>query len=653
MLGDTAVVVHPDDNRYRSFIGKTVKLPLLNREIPIISDNFVDQKFGTGAVKLTPAHDQNDFDVGQKHHLPLISVITTEGAIADSMPESYRGLSVVDARDKVAKDLAEQGFIVNIETIKHNIGHCYKCGTIIEPLLREQWFIDMKPLAKGAVDVLEANQIKFYPEAKKTQLIGYLKQLRDWNISRQIAWGIPIPAFQNINKPDDWIYSEEVQHELIVYNGQTYRRDPDVLDTWVSSASWPYATLNYPNSQDFKDFYPLSLMETGSELLYPWVSRMIMLGLYVTGSIPFEAVYIHGYVMAGDGAKMSKSLDNVVNFREVINQFGSDALRIGLIAGRTAGVNRGFDRRKIEDARNFCNKLWNIARYIEDKVGDKYKRPKHLTMSSLADYWILTKLQQTIRATEENMDNYRYGEAYECIYHFIWDDFADWYIEASKLQPNLDILGACLEIIIKITHPFAPFVTETIWQTLSWEPQGMIIDSRWPDMITAHPELSHEFEEIQAIINEVRYFKNSLKLKKTRLHYIAPQFVRDNAKLIERLTNVETVTEVQVGPGLRLINTSYQCWLDVDVKMLKQYIRELGRKQKVQKELVLRLETRLINSAYIAKAPPEVIEQTKKQLLEAQVILETIEQEYKRYVPPETVKPTQPTGEHPMPSPQQ
>lgn len=650
MLGDSGVAVHPDDVRYRAFIGKTVRLPLVGREIPIISDTFVDQKFGTGAVKLTPAHDQNDFDVGQTHHLPLIPVVTTEGLIADSMPERYRGLSVVDARNKVAKDLAEQGFLEKTETFKHSVGHCYKCNTVIEPLLREQWFVDMKPLASRAVEFLEANQIKFYPAAKKTQLISYLKQLRDWNISRQIAWGIPIPAFQNINEPDDWIYNENVREELIEVNGQNYRRDPDVLDTWFSSGSWPYATLNFPNGQDFKDFYPLTLMETGGDLMYPWVSRMVMLGIYVTDKVPFEAVYTHGLVMTNDGAKMSKSHGNVTDCQEIINQYGSDALRIGLMAGRSAGVNRGYDQRKIEDARNFCNKLWNIARYIEDKIDDKFQRPKNIAPLTLADAWILTRLQQVLKSTEENMNHYRLSEAFDSIYHFVWDDFADWYVEASKLKPNPDILAICLESILKIAHPFAPFATETIWQTLKWEPQPLLITSRWPEAITAYPEQSDEFEAIRTIVSEVRNLKNSLKIKKTKLHYIVPQFVRDNGKLIEQLTNVETVTEVQVGPGLRLIHTPYKCWLDVDRKLLNQYIRDLGRKEKLQKDLVLRLEARLTNAAYLAKAPPVIVEQTKQELLEAQELLGTIDQEYKRYVPPETIKPTEIASDH-HPSP--
>ncbi len=652
MLGDTAVAVNPDDDRYRGFVGKTVKLPLVGREIPIISDSFVDPKFGTGAVKLTPAHDQNDFDVAQKHHLPLISVVTAEGVIADSMPERYRGTKVIEARQQIVKDLEGQGFIVKIDSFKHSVGHCYKCDTVIEPLLREQWFIDMKPLAKWAAEVLEANQIKFYPEAKKTQLINYLKNLRDWNISRQIAWGIPIPAFQNINEPDDWIYNEAVHEELISVNGKTYRRDPDVFDTWFSSSSWPYATMDFPEGQDFKDFYPLSLMETGGEILYPWVSRMIMLGLYVTNKIPFSSVYTHGYVLDRDGAKISKSLNNAVDFVSVIEQSGSDALRIGLITGRSAGINRGYDSRKIEEARNFCNKLWNIARYIEDKVGDNYERPKAFNPYSLADSWIITKLSQMLKAVDEDMSHFRISEAYDRIYHFVWDDFADWYIEASKLQPNKAILSICLESILKVAHPFAPFVTETIWQTLKWEPQSMLITSHWPEALSPYPEQSHQFEIIKNIISEVRYLKNSLKIDKTRLHYIVPQFVIENAQLIERLTYVETVTEVQVGPGLRLIKTPYQCWLDVDRKLLKQYIRDLGRKQKLQKDVVMRLEARLTNNAYIANAPPEVVEQTKHQLMEAQGVLETINQEYRRYVPPETIKPTQPTIQQP-PAPSQ
>src|SRR3990167_1596487 len=474
MLGDTAVAVHPNDKKLAKFVGKTVKLPMTNREIPIIADAMVDMEFGTGAVKITPAHDQNDFEVAERHDLPRISVIDYEGKISSEAPEAYRGLDIEEARKQVVVDLEEQGFLVKTEVHKHSVGHCYKCHTVIQPLLREQWFVDMKPLATEAIKALKADKITFYPASKKEQLIKYLEGLKDWNISRQIAWGIPIPAFQNINDSDDWIYDERVGEELIKVDGKTYKRDADVFDTWFSSSSWPYATLDFPDGKDFKRFYPLSLMETGGEILYPWVSRMIMMGLYVTGEIPFKAVYIHGYVMAEDGAKMSKSIGNVIDPMEVIDKYGSDALRMGIVAGRVPAVNRGYDHRKVEDARNFANKLWNIARYTEGVLGDDFKLAE-AAPSTIADYWILTKLQHLTEAVSATLDEYQFAEAYDELYHFVWDDFADWYIEASKLAPNNQVLARVLEATLIVLHPFAPFVTETIWQTLKWEDGSILM----------------------------------------------------------------------------------------------------------------------------------------------------------------------------------
>lgn len=642
MLGDTGVAVHPEDARYHAFIGKTVRLPLTGREVPIIADNFVEKDFGTGAVKLTPAHDFNDFEVGKQHNLPMITVINHEGIITGDMPEAYHGLTVKEARDKVVKDLEGQGAILKVEELTHNVGHCYKCDTVIEPLLREQWFVDMQPLAKPAISALEAGEVTFYPNAKKTQLITYLKNLHDWNISRQIAWGIPIPAFQSVDEPDDWIYDERVDQEIIEVNGKTYHRDPDVFDTWFSSSSWPYATLDYPDGQDFKDFYPLSVMETGFDILMPWVSRMLMMGLYITNEVPFKTVYLHGLVLDEHSQKMSKSKGNVVNPMEIVDRFGSDALRMGVITGQTAGNNQPFGEPKVVAARNFCNKLWNIARYIEDKAGEDFTKAPQPVGKSIADHWVLSKLQQTTEVMTAHLDNYRFAEAYDVLYHFVWDDFADWYIETSKVKLNLGLLAAVLEATLKLAHPFAPFVTETIWQTLAWEPNSLLATSKWPESPSADNKFVKEFEEIKAIITEVRFVISTLKLHDTKLHYIAPDFVKANAELIEKLARVKTVTEVQLSPGLRLTTTAYQCWLDVDTNVLKDYVTEVKAKLATQQMVVKRLESRLSNTAYTAKAPAKLVEQTKLQLVEAQTVLATLSQEADRFQPHDII--TKPAG---------
>lgn len=631
MLGDTAVAVHPDDERYKQFLGKTVKLPLTEREIPILSDDMVDQKFGTGAVKITPAHDINDYDVAERHDLPMVTVINHEGKMTSEVPEAYRNLSVEEARAKVLADLESQGFLVKTEDHTHSVGHCYKCETIIQPLLREQWFIDMQPLAAGAIKALKANKITFHPEVKKDQLITYLKGLKDWNISRQIAWGIPIPAFQNVDEPDDWIYDDRASEPTIQIGDKTYRRDPDVFDTWFSSSSWPYATLNYPDGKDYKQFYPLSLMETGGEILYPWVSRMIMLGLYVTGKIPFKEVYIHGYVMAEDGSKMSKSIGNVVDPLPVIEEYGSDALRMGIIAGRAPAVNRGYDKRKVEAARNFCNKLWNVARYVEDKLGEGSKLDEKPNPQTSADHWMLNNLQRSIDKVSSDLDNYRFSEAYDSIYHLVWDDFADWYIEASKSQLNSSVLGFSLTTILKLAHPFAPFLTETIWQTLAWDNDSLLITTPWPAAPEADQKKAEVFEEIKQIVTEIRYIRSILNVHDLHLYFSNVPFLADNSELIAKLANIESVSEVRDGYGLHLTQTKYRCWLDIDQEVARSYSIQLQKKQVDEERSLERLKARLDNRAYVSGAPKNVIEQTRQQLADSEAQLAKITEEYNRF----------------------
>lgn len=631
MLGDTAVAVHPDDERYAAFHGKTVKLPLTNREIPIICDDFVEQGFGTGAVKITPAHDPNDYEAGKRHDLPFITVISHDGTISKEMLDAYRGLPVLEARKAIVADLKASGALIAEEPYNHNVGHCYKCGTVIQPLLREQWFIDMKPLATAAIAALQADKITFYPETKKTQLIGYLEGLRDWNISRQIAWGIPIPAFQNVDDPEDWIYDEATDQTIITREGKTYHRDPDVFDTWFSSSSWPYATLDYPSDLS-KQFYPNSLMETGGEILYPWVSRMIMLGLYVTGDVPFKEVYIHGYVLAEDGSKMSKSVGNVINPMGVIDTYGSDALRMGLLAGRAPAVNRGYDTRRVEEARNFCNKLWNIARFIEDKVGDDYHRKSKPEATSVADTWMLSKLHHSIEELSVLITGYRLSEAYELLYHLIWDDVADWYIEASKHDPNPSVLAYTLETILKLAHPFAPFVTETIWQTLKWEGDSLLATSAWPKGGNVDRKAIAEFGELQAIITETRTIMATLGIRGGITMYHANDPLLDaHSALVARLSRLDAIKAVDDGEGLHLTASGRKCWLDVDQESLRTYAKQLAEKIQATQASIAQLEGRLANESYVHNAPKQVVAQTRTQLAEAQALIATLEVEQARF----------------------
>ncbi|HEU4966277.1 MAG TPA: valine--tRNA ligase [Candidatus Saccharimonadales bacterium] len=633
-FGDTAVAVHPDDKRYKKYVGTVIEVQGVNGpfSVQVVADEMVDPSFGTGVVKITPAHSFDDWEVAQRHNLPAKRIINHDGTL-NHHTGRFEGMTIKEGREAVAKAMKEQGILEKVdEHYKTRIGKCYKCGTVIEPMLMEQWFVDMQPLAKPAIEKLRAKKVTFYPDSKREQLITYLENLRDWNISRQIAWGIPIPAFQNVDDSDDWIYDERVDQEIIEKDGKTYHRDPDVFDTWFSSSSWPYATLDYPDSQDFKEFYPLALMETGGEILYPWVSRMLMLGLYVTGEIPFKGVYIHGYVLAEDGAKMSKSLGNVINPLEVVDKYGSDAMRMGIIAGRVPAVNRGYDHRKVEDARNFCNKLWNIARYIEDTVGEKPDIAE-AQPETAADHWMLHKMQQLQTTLVDDLDNYRLAEAYDKLYHFVWDDLADWYIEASKAEPNKALLARILADTLVMLHPFAPFVTETIWQTLSWTGEGILATETWPKILKTDAKKAATFADIQAIVSETRFIVKALGVSDVTLYYTDVPFLTEHAMLIKRLARVSNVTEVRDGTGLFLTGTSYRCWLDIDQATASKFLAQLETKQVAQKEVIARIEQRLSNASYVKNAPKQVVEQSKQQLEDAKAQLQAITREYERFRP--------------------
>jgi valyl-tRNA synthetase len=630
MLGDTAVAVAPDDKRFKQLVGKTVHLPLTKREIPVLEDSFVDKEYGTGAVKVTPAHDFNDFEVGERHDLPKVTVINRQGLITDGAPEEYRGLSVKEARKKVVEELEKQGLIRKIEDIEHSVGKCYKCGTVIEPLLNEQWFIDMQPLAKEAIKALEANKIQFYPDTKKVQLINYLKQLKDWNISRQIAWGIPIPAFVNSENPDDWIYDERVGQENIEVNGKKYIRDNDVFDTWFSSGSWPYVTLDFPDGDKYKKHYPLSLMETGFDILYPWVGRMIMFGLYETGEVPFKEVYMHGMVTDEHGKKQSKSKGNVVNPIEFVDKYGSDAVRMGLISGQTAGQNQPFSETKTIAARNFCNKIWNISRYIDGVLPENFEFNENAEPQTTADHWIASRLRETHRQVYKSLDNYRFGEAYETVYHFIWDDVADWYIEANKSFNSDTFLAKILKECLVLVHPFAPFLTETIWQNLAWE-KTILAGAQYAPEIDFESSKANDFTEVKAIISESRYITKALKAKDVTLNFIKSEIVNENSEIIKRLARLKAVAIAEQGSGLKLTTTKTDCWLDVDPNLAKQYASELAEKAQQEEQGIKVLKSRLSNENYVANAPAKIVDETKNQLAEAEQILKSIRTEIERF----------------------
>ena len=626
LLGDTAVAVNPKDKRYEKVIGEKVKLPLTNREIEIIADEHADPEFGTGVVKITPAHDPNDYEVGQRHNLDMITVIGFDGKMTKEAGANYEGLTTADARQKVLGDLEDQGLLRGEERIVHSVGHCYKCDTVIEPLLKEQWFVDVKPLAKTAIETLEANKIKFHPANKKRVLINYLKNLKDWNISRQIPWGIPIPAFQNIDDPTDWIFDKRVDQQEIVKNGKTYRRDEDTFDTWFSSGQWPVILTN-----DKKQHYPTSVMETGADLLFQWVGRMIMLGLYNTGDVPFEEVYMHGMVLDEKGQKMSKSKGNVINPIEMVSKYGSDALRLGLIASRSAGVNQAFSSSKVIASRNLCNKLWNVSRLIQDMVDNTPDQSDKLEIKCNGEDWICREIAKTSKEIEKLLEKYRFAEAGDALYDLIWNKYADWFLEGEKLWKNIPLLKKTLEQILIMLHPFAPFVTETIWQTLSWT-EGMVMTQTWPESLKFDARRAGNFEELILIVTNVRsHFQSLPGAGSYPIAFFDDNLIYENQLLIQHYTKAPGVPQIDAkdASGLHLAiaghpNIYLQIPEDIHAKYkanLEDRIMKLGQE-------ISTLEARLRNPNYVKKAPKELVDETKSSLETKSKLLEDMKAEF-------------------------
>lgn len=612
LLGDVAIAVHPDDERYKDLIGSRVLLPLVEREIPIIADEYVDPAFGTGVVKITPAHDPNDFEVGQRHNLTPLQVIDFNGTMIN-VPPQFIGLDVPTARKRVLAALQAAELLRGEEDHEHAVGHCYKCGTTIQPLIKNQWFLKVAPLVTAAKQAIENGEITFYPESKKKTLLQYYDKLRDWNLSRQIPWGIPIPAFQNANDPSDWIYDERVDEPTIVVNGTTYYREEDTFDTWFSSGQWPFITTDVMNEGELSRFYPTSVLETGHDILYPWVSRMIMLGVYITGKSPFKEVYLHGLVLDEKGQKMSKSKGNVINPMEAIAEYGSDALRLGLVASRSAGQDQAFSTSKVVAARNFCNKLWNIARFIEDKLGEGHRnQPPQPT--SLADHWIIRELNTASADIEKQIADYRFAEAGETVYHAIWDSVADWFIEASKTENNPSMLAWVLDTCLRIAHPFAPFVTETIWQSLEWH-DDLLIRASWPQPQQYNEVYAAEFERLQALVVEARYVTAELPgNKRYTMLYQQDSLIADNSALIKQLARLQDVQQVDQARGLRLAASNREAWLDVDQDTLYEHQTNLEVRLAETRQFIATLEGRLNNESYVAKAPAALVEESRAQL---------------------------------------
>ena len=619
MLGDVAVAVHPDDERYKKLIGTRILLPIVDKEIPIIADEYVDMSYGTGAVKITPAHDPNDFEIAKRHDLPIESIISPEGKMIN-VPAQFLGLTPVEARARVLEALEALELRRGETEIEHAVGHCYKCGSVIEPMIKEQWFIKTQSLAQPAIDALKKEEITFYPASKRKELIAYLEQLKDWNISRQIPWGIPIPAFVNENDPKDWIFDTHTNEQSIVVNGTTYIREEDTFDTWFSSGQWPYIVTDYLTGGDLANYFPTDMMETGMDIMRAWVSRMIMLSLYRTGKLPFKEVYLHGMVNDEHNQKMSKSKGNVINPMELVAEFGSDATRMGIIAGRAPAQSQAFNRGSVIAARNFCNKLWNIARFVEAQIGDNHQIVD-LEPQTPADHWIIRQLNDAANNIAVRLEQYRFSEASETVYHTIWDDVADWYIESSKTAINRPLLSWVLATSLKIAHPFAPFVTETIWQTLNYT-DGILMREAWPTPEKFDPIAAEQFEQLKLLVAEGRWVIAELPgNKKYRLLYGNDSLIADNQYTIKHLMRLEAIEHTDQPRGLRLAAANREAWLDIDSETLYQHQENLEMRLAEARQKLAGLKKRLENPTYVEKAPAHLVEETREQLAEQEKII--------------------------------
>ncbi len=625
MFGDVAVAVNPNDERYKDLVGCKVLLPIAKREIPIIADDYVDPEYGTGMVKITPAHDPNDFEVGQRHNLELVQVIDFDGKMIN-VPQQFVGMTTLEARKRVLAALEIDELLRGEKDIEHQVGHCYKCGSVIEPLAKEQWFVKMRELADKAIDAISRQEVTFTPSNKGDIIINYLKDIKDWNISRQIPWGIPIPMFQSKTDLNDWRFSTDVDKKEIVVDDTTYRREEDTLDTWFSSGQWPYITTDYLDAGELAKYYPNTVMETAGDILFAWVARMIMLGLYRTGQVPFKHVYLHGLVLDEKGVKMSKSKGNVINPMETVAKYGSDALRMGIIASRSAAQPQAFNTGKVVAARNFCNKLWNIARYTEDIVGD-HSPEADPQPQSLADHWILRQLDEAAEVLDKQLQTYHFAEASETIYHTVWDDVADWYIESSKIEQNVDMNAYVLDTVLRLTHPFAPFLTETIWQALPWHDtilagDTMPVRKEYDDIAAA------EFGRLKDLVSEARYVVSELPgNKRYGLLYMDDSLVADNADLIKKLAHATSVEHVEQARGLRLAASGRDAWLDIDDETLYEHQTNLEKRLAEERQHVQTLESRLANKNYVAKAPAALVEESRKVLREKQELIVRLQNE--------------------------
>ena len=635
LLGDTAVAVNPNDERYKHLVGKTVILPLIHKEIPIIADDYVEMDFGTGVVKITPAHDPNDFEVGLRHHLDVINVMTEDARITANYPK-YAGMDRYEARKAIVADLDAEGALVKIEDHVHKVGTCYRCKTTVEPRVSKQWFVRMKPLAQPAIDAVKNGETKFIPERFDKIYFHWLENIRDWCISRQLWWGHRIPAFYCDTCEETVVTKED--HATCPHCGTAMHQDEDTLDTWFSSALWPFSTLGWPdNTEDLKYFYPTNTLVTGYDIIFFWAGRMMFSGLEHMGKVPFDTVLIHGLVRDEQGRKMSKSLGNGVDPLKVIDEYGADALRLMLVTGNAPGNDMRYIPKKVEASRNFANKLWNASRFVMMNLPDDFEfngLPENL---SIEDKWIISKFNVIAREVNENLEKYELGIAVGKVYDFIWDVYCDWYIELTKpriqaggesMKSAQAVLVWVMQGMLKLLHPFMPFITEEIWQTLT-DGKSPIMLEKFPvyDEKLDYSKEESEFEKVISVIREVRNRRTAMNVppsKKAKIYIeTADKEIFSSCEMFfEKLASasgIEVGEKFDMPDAVTVVTDSARAFIPMDelVDKEKELARLLKEKEKAQKDIDF-LSGKLNNQGFLAKAPEKLVEAEKAKLAKAE-----------------------------------
>ena len=637
ILADTAVAVHPLDERYKDIIGKKVLIPVVGREIPIVADEYVEMEFGTGAVKITPGHDPNDFEVSQRTGVPIMRVFTDDGYI-NELGGAYEGLTILECREKFVEDLKKAGALVQIVPYTHNVGACYRCRTIIEPLVSKQWFVDMKPLAKPALEAVRNGSIRFEPKRFEKTYFNWMENIRDWCISRQLWWGHRIPAYY-CDVCGETIVQESAPWRCTKCGSTKLHQDEDVLDTWFSSGMWPFSTLGYPDeTPELEYFYPTSTLVTGYDIIFFWVARMIVFGLEAMEQKPFDTVFVHGIVRDALGRKMSKSLGNGIDPLEVIEKHGADSLRFSLLAGNSAGNDMRFYWEKVEAARNFCNKIFNAARFVLMNVEESEITALDPSSFDISDKWILHRLNKIISEVTDNLDNFELGLAAQKIYDFIWSEFCDWYIEIAKLRiysndssKSLHAKAMLVKVLndsMKLLHPFMPFITEEVFMHLPGAPKT-IMRSDWPESKTEF-DFSEEAAYMEAVMELTRAIRNlraemNVSPAKRISVIIIPKPGMEEvfsavSGYLNKLAGLKEVT-IQTDRGKVPKNSvSAFCTIAEAIIPLEQLVDFDKERERVSKELekvyaeINRYETKLKNPGFLAGAPETIIEGERTKL---------------------------------------